>query len=181
MQVVVQASSPRFARWTDRLQIFAQFAVLQSITWPEGSSTDTALPRVQHATKVQTSSNPSLENVPGGLAHKSVSVVKGKQVVEVCAPACIARRPMNKAVRIPLGCCILTLNLTGPDCLEGIRLRMGSLGLRRTVATSSRVKGRRNLLVCVFKLFIRPFNVIYTMSHIAIITCSEGLTTYLPT
>ena len=101
MQVVLQASSPRFVRWVDRLQILVQFAVLQVIDWPDGSSTATALPWLQHATKLQTSSNPSLEIVPGGFAHKPLSVVNGRHVDEVssCAGPGVVRRPRKKIIR----------------------------------------------------------------------------------
>jgi hypothetical protein len=98
VQVVLQASSPRFSRWIDRLQILVQFAVLQVIDWPDGSSTSaTVLPRLQHATKLQTSSNPSLDTVPGGFAHKLLSVVRGRHVD--CAAPGIVRRPRKKIIR----------------------------------------------------------------------------------
>jgi hypothetical protein len=101
VQVLMQVSSPRFLRWIDRLQILAQFAVLQGIDWPDGSSTVTGLPRLQHATKLQTSSNPSLDTVPGGFAHKSLSVVNVIHVDKVsgCAAPGVVIRLRKKIIR----------------------------------------------------------------------------------
>jgi hypothetical protein len=80
LQVLVHASPPRLARIFDRLQTLVQFTVLQVILLPDGISTAGIFPPLQHPTSTQTSSNPSLEVVPGGFAQRLPSVVRGRQV-----------------------------------------------------------------------------------------------------
>jgi hypothetical protein len=80
VQVLSQASFPRLFRIIDRSQTLVQFTSRQVIYDPDGVSTAPVFPPLQHATNTQTSSNPSLEIVPGGLAHRSLSIVNGRQV-----------------------------------------------------------------------------------------------------
>jgi hypothetical protein len=80
VQVLSQASLPRPLRTSDRSQMLVQLTSRQAIYNPESISKETVFTLLQHANNTQTSSNPSLEIFPGGLAHRSLSIVNGRQV-----------------------------------------------------------------------------------------------------
>lgn len=80
VQVLSQASMPRPLRIFDRSHTLVQLTLRHVINEPDGISTSTLLPPLQHPTSTQTSSNPSLEMVPRGLAQRSLFVANGRQV-----------------------------------------------------------------------------------------------------
>jgi hypothetical protein len=85
MQVLRQASLPSVLRKIDKLQTLVQSTLAQATHSPDDILTTTLLPPVQHSASEHTSSNPSLEVVPGGVAHRPVSVLNRRQVVLVAA------------------------------------------------------------------------------------------------
>jgi len=81
MQMKLHASPPRPLRSFDRSQTLMQLTWLQAMNDLDGISTVAGIfPPLQHPTRSQTSSNPSLATVLGGEAHKTLFVVKGRQV-----------------------------------------------------------------------------------------------------
>lgn len=89
-----------------RAQTLVQFTSRQAIYDPDGISTVTVFPPLQHATNTQMSSNPSLEIVPGGLSHRSLFVVNGRQAPAAARNSVYSASDKTAALRYFIAVCV---------------------------------------------------------------------------